>query len=951
MNKALLVTVLLFLLSFPARSSHAQTANGATIQASETSLTLPTGNSTYLFGMATGGAYTSTGFAQGNYQSVVDADGYLSGALAITSSDADSFTTSAGYYVIGGVGVSDYTSMTQSYGVNAQSGASGTSDTFTVTENSLVVFIGLASSQQSISLSGITGLQVDAVSSEPIAMIIAQASLGPNTYTVTEQSSATATGQDPNHMTDLLGVFVFTGTVSQPTISSVSPILALSNTDPVITIEGTGFGSPTDCVPTYSTPCVGDRSYFELTDTTQKPQWNAGYIKPGSLTGGDTCDVSIYEWDNSEIVLQVHLSPLVVTTTCPIQIGDKLNIHVWNPALTSGSSTTKAVTAVGQVGIFVSLNVSGTIISGPYAVFSHNDTATLTNGVVAALNAQGVGISASDVGFTVVDNSFINVTGVAEVDDFLELPTDFINLFSSDVTLIDAGVQAGLGGAAELLPLDLAQQCLTPNYCLSSPPDFVASLANDILDVDQAYVEQAIDTYCPADYIIGPQSQYLLVDIDGLTVAPSQLGPINLPITWSYAQGLSSTACTAESGSSGALVAKAQPSGTVSLASPSTVSLASSANPIQPNQSVIYTATVTNNQNSGTITGTVTFKDGSTTSMVPLNASNGIFTATFSETYMKTGTHSVTATYSGDSNDGSSTSLPLLEYVENFPVSSSTTVATSGSPSVVTQSVTFTATVKSTYGAIPDGETVTFYDGSTQIATGTTTSGMASFSTSALAVKTHTIKATYAGDATFKTSSGTVQQIVNAFATATNLSANPNSSNYGQDVVLTAVVATNGSETPTGTVTFYDGGSSLGTGTLDSGTATLKTAKLPLGTDSLTATYNGDSLNAKSTSSVLMQTVNQAQITMTLTSSPNPSAYGKSVKFTATLTSNGSLPNGQSVSFSYGGTAFGTATISSAGIATFSTTTLPTGSDQVTATYSGSADYSSAGASVTQTVN
>jgi hypothetical protein len=296
-------------------------------------------------------------------------------------------------------------------------------------------------------------------------------------------------------------------------------------------------------------------------------------------------------------------------------------------------------------------------------------------------------------------------------------------------------------------------------------------------------------------------------------------------------------------------------------------------------------------------------------------------------------------------------SSQLVEYVENFPVKTTTTITTSGSPSVATQLVTFTATVKSTYGAIPSGETVTFYDGTTQIGTGTTASGVATFSTSALVVKTHTIKATYSGDATFASSSGTVLQTVNGDPTTTTLSDNANPSNYGEPVLLTAVVATNSSMTPTGKVTFYNGSSPLGNGTLNSsGTATLTPTNLPVGTDSLTATYLGDSLNLPSTSSALTQTVNPAQITITLTSSPNPSGYGKSVKFTATLTSNGSCPVGQSVTFSYSGSAFGTATISSKGIAMFSTTLLPHGSDLVTATYTGSADYSSAAASVMQTV-
>ena len=118
----------------------------------------------------------------------------------------------------------------------------------------------------------------------------------------------------------------------------------------------------------------------------------------------------------------------------------------------------------------------------------------------------------------------------------------------------------------------------------------------------------------------------------------------------------------------------------------------------------------------------------------------------------------------------------------------------------------------------------------------------------------------------------------------------------------------------------------------------------------MTATYNGNTLNGESTSSAVTQTVNQAQLAMTLVSSLNPSTVGKTVKLTATLTSNGGLPNGQTVTFSYNGTTLGTGTING-GKATISTAMLPSGSDGITASYSGDADYTSASAILIEIVN
>ena len=284
-------------------------------------------------------------------------------------------------------------------------------------------------------------------------------------------------------------------------------------------------------------------------------------------------------------------------------------------------------------------------------------------------------------------------------------------------------------------------------------------------------------------------------------------------------------------------------------------------------------------------------------------------------------------------------------------VATKTVVTTSGSPTLIGQPVTFTATVTSNQGTIPDGELMAFYDGITMLASEKLLSGMATYTTSSLSAKTHAIKATYVGDIVFRLGSGGVQQAVLKHPTTTTLSSSLNPSNYGQAVTLTARVTSAG-PAPTGTVTFKNGSASLGTGTLNaSGLATLTNAKFPVGSNTLTSTYNGDALNGRSVSASITQTVNQASVHMVLTSTPNPSTFGSSVHFTAKLTSNGSLPIGQPVTFSYNGATLGTANVNGTGVATFSTITLPRGSDVVKAAYAESVDYSSASATVTQVVN
>ena len=74
------------------------------------------------------------------------------------------------------------------------------------------------------------------------------------------------------------------------------------------------------------------------------------------------------------------------------------------------------------------------------------------------------------------------------------------------------------------------------------------------------------------------------------------------------------------------------------------------------------------------------------------------------------------------------------------------------------------------------------------------------------------------------------------------------------------------------------------------------------------------------------------------------------MKFTATQTSNGGLPNGQTLTFSYNGSPLGTRA-TSGGKAILSTTTLPVGRDLVMAISAGDVNYKSAAASATQAVN
>jgi hypothetical protein len=99
---------------------------------------------------------------------------------------------------------------------------------------------------------------------------------------------------------------------------------------------------------------------------------------------------------------------------------------------------------------------------------------------------------------------------------------------------------------------------------------------------------------------------------------------------------------------------------------------------------------------------------------------------------------------------------------------------------------------------------------------------------------THALSAAYAGNANFNGSSATLSQVVNRESTATTLVADKSSAPYGATVTLTATLSP---AAATGSVSFVDGSTTLGSSALNSGIATFQTSTLGIGTHSLTAVY------------------------------------------------------------------------------------------------------------------
>jgi hypothetical protein len=282
--------------------------------------------------------------------------------------------------------------------------------------------------------------------------------------------------------------------------------------------------------------------------------------------------------------------------------------------------------------------------------------------------------------------------------------------------------------------------------------------------------------------------------------------------------------------------------------------LVTNVNPASRFQAVTYTATVTS-LSGKPLTQAVSFFDGSSEiATVPLSGNQAMYSVTYDSN--RTGAHAITSTYPEDAQNFASTSPVITEYIERLPLETSILLTTSGSPSIVGQLVTFTAMPTWKEGKVSDGGLVTFEDGGKAFATATLVDGTATYATSSLSAKTHIIKAIYAGSSAFKSSTATVDQVVNAYSTATTLSSSPNPSAVKQAVTFTATVTSSGSSVPTGKAVFKDGTKLIGTIIMSGGVATLTKSSLAAGSHSITATYDGDTDSGKSTSTVLIQVVN-----------------------------------------------------------------------------------------------
>jgi subtilase family serine protease len=319
---------------------------------------------------------------------------------------------------------------------------------------------------------------------------------------------------------------------------------------------------------------------------------------------------------------------------------------------------------------------------------------------------------------------------------------------------------------------------------------------------------------------------------------------------------------------------------------------------------------------------------------------------------------------------GSVDATQLVTYWSSGTGSAAATVSfLSLSPNPVTtvQSLTVTVSVSGASGT-PTG-TVTLtggsYNSSQTIGSGTCTAASCAFSIPAgnLPIGSDTLTVTYGGNSTYAVATNSTTATVNGLNAAVTITSPASGANINSNTQLTVsgtVACTGacaGSTTPTGTVTLTSVALTQSlTGTLSGSggySITIPYNSLSGGTDSLTVTYNGSSVyNSGANNSVSVNVTYVAVATPTVTITPASGSIDSSQTYGVTVTVTGSsslesAPTG-TVTLTSGSYTSGVVTLGTAGCTsgscvsiTIPAGSLSNGSDTLTATYSGDADYSS----------
>jgi hypothetical protein len=540
--------------------------------------------------------------------------------------------------------------------------------------------------------------------------------------------------------------------------------------------------------------------------------------------------------------------------------------HTYGAVFTiSGVAATSGLTVLFASTTTAVCTVSGTAVT----IVSGTGTCSITasqpgNFVYPAAASVIQSFAVSKAGLTITANSASKTYGTALAFAGSEfMPSGLINGDAvSGVTLTSSGaaVAAGVAGSPYSIVAGAATGSGLSNYAIA--------YVNGSLTVNPATLTVTAANASKVYGALLPALGYTIAGFANGDTAAVVSGTPSLFTTASWNSVVGSYPITVSGTLSASNYAFAFAKGTLAITKASTNTLLTSL-ALKALATVLVTPPA-----AGTPTGTVQFLSGSTV------LGSVALTGPLALIVVPAGT--VTAVYSGDANFLGSTSLPGTVY---SAATSSLTFTSSATPSSLGQSVTFTAALTTSGPPDTPTGTVQFFDSTQFLGSVTLTNAQAAYTTAALAGGSHTIIASYSGDATFPGAQASFAQSVNAAATLA-VTAAPAAAVFGQAVTVTATVASAalpaGFAGPTGQVSYSLGsaGSPLGAAALASGTSSLSVTTLPLGNNVVTAQYSGDStwssskgtvnvtVSQASTATAISLTIKSGQLALTVVTTP-----------------------------------------------------------------------------------
>jgi hypothetical protein len=766
-------------------------------------------------------------------------------------------------------------------------------------------------------------------------------------YTAIVTATAPAAGTPTGTVTFMDGAFTISGCIAQAMVGGVAPCTSVyagvgghaitavyngdanftSSTSPVLTQTVTQ-GATSAVVTSSADPSVSGQDVTYTTTVTAlapangTPSGTATFMDGATTIGGCiaqpliggvvTCSIvypgvgghAITAVSSGDLNFTGSTSPILMQTVSPAWTSTSLASSV-NPSVTGQSVTVTATVSVVAPG-------SGL----PTGTVAFLDGGTTIAGC-AAQAVTGAGVATCDDAFVAAGAETITAVYSGDADFSSSTSAALMQTINPGVTatLVTSSVDPSVSG--ESVSYTAAVSAVTP---AGGTPTGAAEFLDG------------------ATAIAGCGAQPVVSGVASCDVVYAGAGSHAITVIYSGDPNFT--------GSTSSVVTQ-----TVNPAATSLV-VTSSVNPSVTGESITVTATVSViAPGSGAPTGTVSFEDDGTTiagcATVPVS---GAGIATCADTFAAAGAEAITAVYSGDPNFISSAS-PILTQTIN-PATTATSLATTLNPSVTGQPVNITATVNVTApgSGSPTG-TVAFLDGGVPVAgcaaQAVAGAGTATCVTSFDTVGASALTAVYGGDSNFTGSTSSVfTQTINQGATAAVVVSSANPSVAGEGVSFTATVSAvaPASGTPTGTVAFLDGASAIAgcaAQALIAGIASCSVTYAVAGSHAITAVYSGDPNFAASTSAPLDQHIVLAESATTVTSPASIWAAGQPGSFQATVVPVGPAhvaPTGTAAFMDAGAPIPGCAAQPVvSGNASCSVVFTRTGTDPITAVYSGNA--------------